>query len=553
MKIHNITSSEIKINHSEENKQSKYRKNNTSVSKDVQYSPIYYKDCFIGKNNLQSFKGINIVREPINIEEFINGLKKTEKYSKEEIENIISFINNIIDNDSWEETNENILFEMFTSLALSNNSDIKTMQNITDKIIDLETDDDYIEVNSICKGISAICSNLDYNDYRFQRIFADGYSGFLNCNNYTNVYTLCNQLRDNLLVSNKDKYAKLIEILSKKIKGDDKNLEKVNLEISELIKKHGFRNEELLNGLLLLYKENIPIEDIASELNVRKAVKDVYSYLDIKNKPNENLFEDVFTKPIKELIQRGYSSKNIAQLLSFKNFCNRIMEIEGIEGAVPTIFADFIEDIPEMKYMPDVLSIYTKGSSTFNNVLSDCQGDLTKIPKNKIYETSTGVKYSSAELITNIIELTDILNSQSTKRDMTVYRGEGFDILNQIVLEDGTELGKAIKTAIKNKDNEKIKQLSSSIIGSKIKQERFMSTSYKKGQAKTFIKNNEGILWKIKVPKGSKAIYADPFNIDHGIENEILFNRGYSMIITEANFEDGILAINANLIPYENN
>lgn len=551
MKISNIKSNILNSSYSTEKKQE--RKNNSTVqsfgAKNTVSSPLYYKDCFLNKNYNVAFKGNSENSVPKTQSEFINALAESKKYSPEDIDEICKMVDEIIEADQWEETEEEILFEMFHSLALSEkNSDMETLRKITNKICDIEQDYDYIEANPICKCIGAICNNFQYDDYRFTRVFTGGMSGFLECNDTQRVYDFCDLMKESIKGVNPDKYANLIDVFNEKISCNDEKLEQVYSDLNELVNNYGYRDSELVDGLLMHYREKVPMEDIASKLEIRKSVVQVYDKLTAVHIPDRYFFERVFTAPVEELVKRGYTADEIAELLSTEEYCHKIIEIESMETADPVILADFIESIPNLLDSYDVMRSYTKSSALFNNILSDCGGDLDKIPDDVKYTTDDGYRFSESEAKSAINELSGFLKTQSLKRDMTVYRGEGFEVLNQLILENGDLLGTAINNAVKKKDMQRLDKITGEILGSVIVQPHFMSSAYSKETAKRFIKHEGGILWQIDAPKGSNAIYADPFNTEHGVECEILFNNDSALIIKDAKFEDGIYTIYADLI-----
>ncbi len=511
---------------------------------------LYYKDYSISKKLIPSFKGGNMKNIPSDKQEFSSFISGLNKYSSSEKETILSMLDEIVDLDRWEDIDESLLCEMFYSLSLSTkNFKASDIQKVTDKICELEQEDDYVDINAVMKGIIALCNNLKSDDYRFQRVFIEGYDGFLSCSNEDLVYKLCTLLRDSINGVNEDKFSNLLFIINKNVNADDDRLDQTCKVIDELKNKYGYKNTELLDGLLMYYQEKVPIENIASKLDLRRAVADVYNNLKVNNLPEYVFFEKIFAPTIEELVRRGYSAQEIAAKICLDDFCNKILGIEGIQNADPVILADFIENIPELAKNYDVIKNYTRSSSLFNDILSECNGDLDCIPSNNNYVSDDGYKYSAAEAKSAINELTSLLNNQHIKRNLTVYRGEGIEVLNQLLLNNGEALGDAINSAVKSKDMEKLDAITAEIIGSVIVQPHFMSSAYSKGNAKNFIKHEGGILWQIDVPKGANALYADPFNIEHGLEREILFNRNSVLIITDANFEDGIYTIYADLMP----
>ena len=158
--------------------------------------------------------------------------------------------------------------------------------------------------------------------------------------------------------------------------------------------------------------------------------------------------------------------------------------------------------------------------------------------------------YTFGEAICNAKELDSILSDVKTARDMTVYRGEGFEVLNQFQLANGEVLGSAIEEAIKTKNEGQLQEIIAELLGAEITHPHFLSTAYVEDGAKRFLKHDGGgILWKIDIPQGSQGLYMDPFNSINGKEAEILFNRNAKLLIKNIEVIDGIIKITAGMLP----
>ncbi len=514
-------------------------------------SNVYYTDLVNNKKGYNCTELVNNI--PKTKSDFIKSLLISGKYSTDDINEITKMVQDIIDADEWDEVEPEILYEMFNSLAYSDiNSDISTLKDITKNICKTQKDDDYINTNAVCLGVIALSNNLKANDYRFRNIYDEGYAGFLNCDNVDEVKNLVRNINTEISGVNSDKFYKLLKILNNVVNCDDDNLHQINEVINTINKYYGYKNQELLDSLIFKYNKKVPIEEIPDKINTQKILQDVYTKLNVSSKPDKLSFEQVFFASIEELLNRGYSSNDIAEFLSKENFCNRIMNIENIVFADKDILADFIEDIPKNTGHYDVMELYTEGSGVFNQPLHLTNGDLSKLPHNYKISNHNGKVYSIGEVKANINELSNLLNNQEIKRDLKVYRGGGYTVLNQKVLNDGQLLGDVLKEVADTNDIEKLEDIKKQIISEKIIQNHFMSTSYSINEARNFLKQEGGILWKINAPKGAHAIYCDPFNTENGLEREILFNKNSVLKINDIQLENGISVIDADL-EIENN
>ncbi len=516
----------------------------------MQLSSFCYKDYMLNKR-ITSFKGTPDFApntQPKTRDEFLAEIIKTNKYSKEETELILKMVDKIIENDQWEETDETLIYELLTSLANSKiNSDINTLQKITDKICEQEQDDDYIEINPLLKGLSALCSNIDSQDYNFALIFDGAFNGILDCENTDAVYSYCDLIRDLLKETNTKKFIEFVKCINKQVSGNSQKLQSAIDTMKILSRKEGLKKDDLLDGLLLCHSENTEITDVKQRLNARKSIPEVFSKLNADNE-EYYAFEKTFASSIEELKNRGFSNDKVAELLKYDDFFHKIMNIEHIAKTDPVILADFLETTKDSANYYDTMYEYTRSSSMFNNLLIEFGSDLSKFPPNSIFESDTGCQYTTETSKSVIKELSSFLEKQELKRDMTVYRGCGFGILNQKTLSTGENAGDAIHNAIKNNDSNKINQILKELTNSSFAHDNFLSTSFEKGGAANFIKKSGGILWKINAPKGSHGIYADPFNIENGLEKEILFNKGYTLCVKNAKADGKIVYIEADLL-----
>jgi hypothetical protein len=240
-----------------------------------------------------------------------------------------------------------------------------------------------------------------------------------------------------------------------------------------------------------------------------------------------------YGKAITELIDRGYSIEEISQKLILGN---ALVVMDSAIHYIPDykILADFIEngiDLIASDY--ELLSNYTSDNfDNYNDVTIDEKG-------NKVY----GDKYMADEADA----LSNLLKQQSIVRDMTVYRGEGFEVLNSYVLDNGQKLGEYLQKIVETGDTEAIKELEAKLVGNTITQPRFMSTSYDQEKASEFIEQETGIMWEIDVNKGAHGLWADPFNTENSDEREILFDRDSKLVIYGIEIVDNIVVIKAKL------
>ena len=549
MKITNNDKYQIKQKQTAEKTISIINTNKNSTAENCCAKNLYYKDFFLDKNYLLSFKGNNI--KPVqNKEQLYSSIQSLNKYTNDEIKEIMNMPAKILENDYYEEVEEPVLYEMFDTLTKSSiNYDIDTLREITSSICKLEQDEENeIDLNSIFMGITAVADALPANHYKFKNIFIGYLDGFLNCENSELVQKFSRLINSSFKDVDTEKFIQLINIYHQNIAQNDENLYQAFSDIKFLKEKYHYTNQDLLDGLMIHYRDKTPLEETPKNLQEKIVVNNIYNKLKVENLPDKNQFEDIFTVPILILKKRGYSDEEIITKLSGQNFCNKIMEIECIIDSDKEFLANFVENIEHNINFEDILSLYTESSKIFNDILYKTDGNLSYIDDNLVFTNEKGKIFGANEVKNLIKEMENIIRKNKLHKNTTVYRGSGTSSLDQLKMPDGENLGSELKEAMNSKNKEKITEIVAELIGACVTHLSFMSTSCSKNLAKSFVNHEGGVLWEIKAPKGTNAIYMDPFNKEHGIEHELLFNRGCTLLINDAKMENDIFVIHADLI-----
>lgn len=133
--------------------------------------------------------------------------------------------------------------------------------------------------------------------------------------------------------------------------------------------------------------------------------------------------------------------------------------------------------------------------------------------------------------------------SKSEKASLKEYTGDGYESINKKLRAggkptgDAVEMDKAFASASLSHDMQVYRGFTLDgrtppKIGSKMQDNAYVSTSHGQRRAEGFLsRKDESVLVKIKVPKGSKAIYIGK-NSKYGNEQELLLDRGAQMKFT---------------------
>lgn len=139
--------------------------------------------------------------------------------------------------------------------------------------------------------------------------------------------------------------------------------------------------------------------------------------------------------------------------------------------------------------------------------------------------------------------ITNYLNLFETKKDLTVYRGEGgYGILNSLKLMSDSNLANFLEEQALNIEQKKLSQqelqeltnyLSTLLQEVNIIQPRFLSTAMITKGSDKYAKK---IFWKIKVPSGTKGASIESFNVERMNEAEFLIQRDSAFNIKKVNY-----------------
>lgn len=195
-----------------------------------------------------------------------------------------------------------------------------------------------------------------------------------------------------------------------------------------------------------------------------------------------------------------------------------------------------------------------------NSVCSKKSPDLIdalvtyKATSNKINPPLTDKSLMTPEAQTWINSLTKYLDNSPLKNEITVYRGEGYNgPLGLRKTTDGRQIGKVMEELVmKNASDEEITFfIARELVGKRIEQDRFLSTTLSKDMAQEWAHsgaakiaktefNNGAIHWEISTPAKSKGSFIEEFNVMRTIkQSEMLFQRGSTIEIQEASFDKG--------------
>lgn len=140
-----------------------------------------------------------------------------------------------------------------------------------------------------------------------------------------------------------------------------------------------------------------------------------------------------------------------------------------------------------------------------------------------------------------IKDLSKYIKTQVIKEPVKLYRGEGFEILNQTKLPNGLKFEDALLDA--QYDKNKLKELNEMFLDYDIvaEQPSFMSTTMSKSYGNDF--GHSGFYWELTTAPNTKACYVEPLMIDSCMkdEQEVVLQKGSKIRIKGAEFDEKLM------------
>ena len=226
------------------------------------------------------------------------------------------------------------------------------------------------------------------------------------------------------------------------------------------------------------------------------------------------------------------NGRNIDKLAAFENLIRKHGTFDYYLNLDDKTWAVVVENICQKhETAVEAISNYKASSSAINQSLSN------------------HVAYS-VKTAQHINDMTNYLNTQTINKHIKVYRGEQYNgSLSLLKFPNGMSVGQAMENLIKKgASQQEIKSfVNKYLIGTKFKQERFMSTALNKQFCEDWAKSNAmghtgsnpygSVVWEIDVPGETKGAFVEDFNTFYGEEYEVILQRESSLIIKGAYFD----------------
>lgn len=311
-----------------------------------------------------------------------------------------------------------------------------------------------------------------------------------------------------------------------------------------------FISDETLNNLL---KENDFKKNMKGEYyRPLTLAQKLYIHLNFKDKYKE--IKNVF-KPINELkydCLKVFLAKGNNMELSKTKFMQ-------IYGAFSTIYENgtygklnlLTEKKPESLQLVQNIGLNPPTNSKVLDSIKNYKG----LHYFSINNTLRGIRQSYRNDINEEIQtLSEYIDKNPIKKPLTLYRGEGLDILSEVKMKNGKTVNLA-KMMMNAKTPEQVNKVREFIMDNEITahQPSFMSTSFDKHIANAFAassyefnQDSNTILWELKTTENTKGILLDTIKSDVS-EEEVLLQKGSSIKITDAHYCNGFWKLNGEV------
>lgn len=238
-------------------------------------------------------------------------------------------------------------------------------------------------------------------------------------------------------------------------------------------------------------------------------------FLNIDKEKGAKLLEKNFNKTLTTFLILGYNGR-------LKSFIDKCKENKNYFGLIENIANCDIES-----HLKSIASYKTDTLCSINFVLRKQYADNTKIP---------------SHMQTEINNISNCINTQPIKNPIKLYRGEGYEVLSKVKLENGKtlDLAKLMLKAKESNNPQKIKKVRELILNHEIKafQPGFLSTSTNKRIGEKFACSN-CILWEITTKPKTKGVFVEGLNITgyYSSEDEVLLQKGTTLKINDAKYD----------------
>lgn len=301
-------------------------------------------------------------------------------------------------------------------------------------------------------------------------------------------------------------------------------------DVNNLFIKNGFKKNK--NGQF--YKKLTALEEQRIDARYGSKSKKIKDYFN----PNGQEIQ----KEFREFLDIG-NNYNIAK----KNF-------EGMFIAFSNMYENMMQyDVTKnlFKQRPSYLQLVQNAAQTLPQ--------NKDVVKSLEYYKGCGYKFINDALsskltprpdtLSNIKDISSYIDTQCIKNPIKLYRGTGYDALDNIKLSNGSKLnlGSIMRDAANKNDTKKINKIREYILDNKVKAHNagFLSTSLDKDIAKDFAKptatSESGIIFELTTKPNTKGAYMEALGINNILtaENEVLLQKGSDITIKDCSFVNG--------------
>lgn len=304
--------------------------------------------------------------------------------------------------------------------------------------------------------------------------------------------------------------------------------------LDKLFAENNFRKDQ--HGRVfkkLTHSEARQIERIYGDTIAAQSVKDCYKPA---NKGIQNSF--------REFLEIG---DNYA--IAKKNFDSMYTGFSILYDKFPDYaqFSAFLKENPAYTQLIQNMALNSPKSKAVYEALDNYKGSgYLKINKALRDKTTT----PTPEVQNQIKLISSFLDTQEIKTPIKLYRGDGYEVLNNIKLKDGSSvnLGAAMVKAGLSRDEKQINKIREYVLNHDITahQPSFMSTSIDKsavydGFLSEVSNGKRNVLFELKTKPNTKGAFLEqlPGREFLAQEKEVLLQKGSDLRISDVKFENG--------------
>lgn len=353
-------------------------------------------------------------------------------------------------------------------------------------------------------------------------------------------------------------FNKKYDIIDSNIEGSpetESNIKQLNIgELCAELFREGMSRKDIrkLRSTLSKIQDNTVID--RKYFTITKISEDVYQY-EFKGRSRQAAKVVYNHDPING---RDYTKVTAEEMIEYIQFNSKnadlakeietIYRIGNIDSTGLMIIYDAVRHSENMS-LADIEEI---GNAIGSYKIKQYYKAINRYMRGESIEDLTPSGKYPKQFLKEIKEIVDklryVIQSRSYNSELDLFRRDGYSILDNILIDCGNGEQKSMSAILRDKvstGNTDIKDITSAIVGRKIIQKSFMSTSLNEDGANSCDRIEYPILFRFKTKGSYNGIYIDAYTKNWNTEIEFLLQENTIIEFSDIEYKDGTWIIDA--------